>query len=129
MAHAAGVLTRLLPLLRRRLVWVYLLSLEVLAREEFGVAAEEYVRAAPRHVRGNRDRALASGLRDDLGLALVVLGVEDVVVVGDAPVALDQDVAALVAVAYAGFGETARDEFGGLDRDRADQDGLPLLVQ
>src|SRR5581483_8984288 len=47
--------------------------------EELGVAAEEDVRSAARHVRRDRDPALASRLRDDLRLALVLLRVQDVV--------------------------------------------------
>ena len=43
------------------------------------VAAEHDVRAAAGHVRRDRDGAELTGLRDDLGLLLVVLGVEDVV--------------------------------------------------
>ena len=41
-----------------------------------GIAAEDDVGAAAGHVRGDRDGAFAAGLGDDLGLALVVLGVE-----------------------------------------------------
>ena len=43
------------------------------------VAAEHDIRAAAGHVRRDRDGAELTGLRDDLGLFLVVLGVEDVV--------------------------------------------------
>ena len=43
------------------------------------VAAEHDIRAAAGHVRRDRDGAELTGLRDDLGLLLVVLGVEDVV--------------------------------------------------
>src|SRR5207247_6446392 len=52
---------------------------EDLLREEVWVAAEQDVGAAARHVGRDRDGALAAGLGDDLGLALVVLGVQDLV--------------------------------------------------
>ena len=42
-----------------------------------GVAAQQDVGAAARHVRGDRDVVLASGLRDDLGFLRVVLRVQD----------------------------------------------------
>ena len=48
----------------------------LLARHELGVAAEQDVGAAARHVGGDRDRALAAGLRDDLGFLRVVLRVQ-----------------------------------------------------
>src|SRR3712207_4720069 len=67
---------RLFELLRRRLlrvVRVDLLTLQVFARKELGVAAEEDVRAAARHVGRDGYRALAARLRDYLCLALVVL--------------------------------------------------------
>ena len=44
-----------------------------------GIAAEDDVGAAAGHVRGDGHGALAAGLGDDLGLALVVLGVEHLV--------------------------------------------------
>ena len=44
-----------------------------------GIAAEDDVGTAAGHVRGDRDGALAAGLGDDLGLALVMLGVEHLV--------------------------------------------------
>jgi len=46
---------------------------------ELGVAAEQNVGAAPGHVGRDRYRVLASRLRHDAGLALVVLGVQDLV--------------------------------------------------
>ena len=74
-------------------------------REHLGVAAEHDVGAAAGHVGRDRDGALAPGLRHDLGLALVLLGVQHVV-----PDAV--------------LGELAREHLGGLDRDRADQHRL-----
>ena len=47
--------------------------------QHLGVAAEEDVGAAAGHVGGDGDRALAARLRDDVGLALVLLGVQHVV--------------------------------------------------
>ena len=77
--------------------------------QEVGVAAEQDVGAPARHVRGDGDGLLAAGLRDDLGFALVVLGVEDLV----------RDAALL---------EEPREVLGLLDGDRAHQHGLALLV-
>ena len=68
-----------------------------------GVAAEDDVGAAAGHVRGDGHRPFAPGLGDDLRLALVVLGVEHLV--------LD---ALLV--------EHAGDQLAPLDRDGAHQD-------
>ena len=48
-------------------------------RQELGVAAEHDVGAATGHVGRDRDGAVAPGLGDDLGLALVLLGVQHVV--------------------------------------------------
>ena len=47
--------------------------------ETLGVAAEEDVDASAGHVGGHRHRAQAAGLGHDLGLAEVLLGVEDLV--------------------------------------------------
>ena len=44
---------------------------------EFGVAAQQNVGASTGHVRRNRNRALLTGLRDDLGFLLVELGVQN----------------------------------------------------
>src|ERR1051325_7138112 len=66
----ANLFFDLLPFLRLQHV------LRLLRGEELRVAAEEDVRSAAGHVRGDRDRALASGLRDDLRFALVILRVQ-----------------------------------------------------
>ena len=79
------------------------------ARHEFGVAAQQDVRAAAGHVRRDRDGALAARLRDDLGFLLVVFRVEHLVL----------DAAAL---------EHRAQLLGLLDRDRADQHRLALFV-
>ncbi len=77
--------------------------------EVLRVAAEHDVGASTGHVGGDGDRALAPGLGDDLRLALVVLGVQDLV--------LDAALAQLL-----------RQVLGLLHADRADQDRLALLV-
>ena len=76
--------------------------------EHVGVAAEQDVGAAAGHVRGDGDGADTAGLGDDVGLALMVLGVERLV--------LD---AALV--------EQAREALGALDGHGADKAGLAGL--
>src|SRR4051794_12705557 len=84
---------------------------ELELREVLGVAAELDVDAAAGHVRRDRDRAGLTRLGDDLALALGVLGlgVEDRM--GDAP--LPQLIA---------------EQLRHLDRDRADEDRLAILV-
>ena len=77
--------------------------------EIFGVAAEQDIRSAAGHVRGDGNRAEAARLRDDLRFALVVLCVENVV---------------LDAV----FAQHARDLFGFFDGGRTDEEGLALCV-
>ena len=69
------------------------------------VAAQDDVRAAPGHVRGDRHRAAAAGLGDDRRLAFVVLRVEDDVL---DPGALEQP----------------RQHLAVLDRHRADEHRL-----
>ena len=51
--------------------------LEFLPDAHVGIAAELDVGAAAGHVGGDGDRARHAGLRDDVGLLLVVAGVED----------------------------------------------------
>ena len=77
----------------------------LLERHDLGVAAEQDIRAAPRHVGRDRNRALASSLGNDLGLALMLLGVQDSV--------LDTDLLQLL-----------REHLRRRDRNRADEDGL-----
>ena len=72
------------------------------SREALGVAAEEDVDAAPRHVGGDGDRAEAPCLGDHVGLPLVLLGVQHPVL--DAPLL-----------------QQPRHLLGLLDRDGADQ--------
>ena len=86
-----------------------LFPIEDLLEHEVGIAAQENVGAAARHVRGDGDGAFASGLGDDLGFALVLLGVEDVVF--DAVPA-----------------QEAGEPLGLFDGNRADEDRLAALV-
>ena len=83
--------------------------MELRPGERVGVAAEDDVGAATGHVGGDRDGAEPSCLGNDLGLTLVLLGVEHLVV--DAPL-LEQ------------IGEP----FTLLDGDGADQHGQALLL-
>src|SRR5579871_3304489 len=76
---------------------------------ELGIAAEHDVGAAARHVGRDGHRAEAPGLGDDLGLALVVLGIEH-------------------GMPDAGLLELIGHALGFLDRYRADQHRLPALV-
>ena len=85
----------------------------LLARHELGVAAEQDVRAAARHVRRNRDRALPSRLRDELRFLRVVLRVEHHVLVDAA--------AGRRAALQAALVEQRRQLLGFLDRDRPDE--------
>ena len=82
---------------------------DVQAAEVDDALAELDVDAAAGHVRRDRDRAALARVLDDLALALVLLRVQDVV----------RDALAL---------QDLRQVLGGLDRDRADEDRLPVLV-
>ena len=53
---------------------------EFLARHEFGIAAQQDVRAAAGHVGGDSHCAHAAGLGHDQCFPFVLLGVQDVVV-------------------------------------------------
>jgi hypothetical protein len=77
--------------------------------QEVGVAAEEDVGAPARHVRGDGDGLLAPRLGDDLRLALVILGVEDL-------------------MGNAALLEEPREMLGDLDGHRAHQHRLALGV-
>ena len=74
-----------------------------------GVAAENDVGAAAGHVRGNRHRAQPARLGHDLGLALMVLGVQDL-------------------VRDAAFFQQAGDQLAPLDRHRAHQHRTPAAL-
>ena len=77
---------------------------------ELGVSAEQNIGAAAGHVGGDGDGVLAAGLRHDGCFALVILGVQDLVL----------DAHAL---------EDGGEPFRLLDRDGAHQDGLAPLVE
>ena len=91
-------------------VRILVLLLQMLLGEKLRIAAQQNVGAAAGHVGGNRDRAFASGLRDDEGLALVILGVQDLV--------LDAHLL-----------QQARQPFRLFDGNRAHQNRLPSLVE
>src|SRR5688572_28992192 len=86
------------------------LLVEGLRRQAGGVAAEQDVRAAAGHVRGDRHGTGAPGLRDDARLLLVELGVEGLVL----------DAAAL---------EHRREDLGLLDADRSHEHGPAFLLE
>ena len=85
------------------------LLFDVRTGQELRIAAQQDVGSAAGHVRGDRDRAAASGLGNDVGLGLVVHRVQHVVL----------DLAPL---------EQAAQVFGLLHRHGADQHGLAALV-
>jgi hypothetical protein len=72
-----GRLPGRVPLLGRGLQRVHALGPQRLLGQVLDVAAEHDVDAATGHVGGHGDGAEPAGLGDDVGLALVVLGVED----------------------------------------------------
>ncbi len=86
-----------------------LLGEKLLARHVLGIAAEQNVRATAGHVGGDRNGALSSSLRHELGFLRVVLRVQHDVL--DAPAL-----------------ELRRQLLGLLDGDRADQDRTPGLL-
>ena len=89
---------------------ILVLLAQPLLGHELRIAAQQNVGAAAGHVGGNRDRALAAGLRDDERFALVILGVQHF-------------------VPDAHLLQHARQSFGLFDRNRAHQHRLALLVQ
>ena len=64
-------------LLAPRYLFRDLLRQALLPRHVLGVAAQQDVRAAAGHVRGDRDVVLAARLRDDLGFLRVILRIQD----------------------------------------------------
>ena len=90
-------------------VEVHALGGQLVLGQQLRVAAQDDVDAPTGHVGGDRHRAAAAGLRDDLGLAEVLLGVEDVVL-------------------HAALVEQAREQLGLGHRRGAHQDGLAQLV-
>ena len=104
-----GFSLRLLPLGVAGGGEVNALAAQGSARQAFRVAAQQDVDAAARHVGGNSYRARSARLRDDLGFLFVLLGVEHLM--------LD-----------AGLVQVLTQPLGGLDGDRANQDGLFALI-
>ena len=82
----------------------------IIARHRLGIAAEKDVRAAPRHVGGHGDGALAAGLGDNVRFAFVLLRVQNL-------------------VRDAGLLEQCRQVFGFLDGDRSKQNRLAAFVE
>ena len=74
-------------------------------RKEIGVAAEQYIRSASRHVGGDRNTAEFARLGDYLRLARVLLGVQNLVL-------------------YAAFFQHIGEHFALFNRDRTDQQRL-----
>ena len=105
-------LSGLLPLLGR--TKVALLLTQHVARELVGVAAEDDVRAAAGHVCRYRDGTLTAGLGDDLGLALMVLGIQDLV----------PALTTFIALTDTAFIKDAREPLGALYRDSAHEHRL-----
>jgi len=77
--NAFGLLKFCLELFRRGIIGIDLLSFQVFARERLGIAAEQNICTAAGHVRRDRHRAFASCLCNDLGFALVILCIENIV--------------------------------------------------
>src|SRR6185437_14788658 len=83
---------------------------QLLTSEEFGIAAQQNIGAAARHVGGDGDHAKVTGLGDDLGFALVEFGIQH-----DVP-----DILAL---------ENVREQLGLFNRRGADENRLLILMQ
>ena len=108
-AHGFGAGEGVVALFLRGLLELHALGHEHVLGEHLGVAAEQDVRASTGHVGGDGHGALAAGLGHDLGLALVELGIEDLV----------PDTAAVEGVGQA---------LGALDGHGAHKDRLALGV-
>ena len=89
--------------------WIVSFSQRVLTRETFGIATEEDVDTATRHVGGNGDRAESTCLGDDRCLTRVLLGVQHF-------------------VAHADLLQLARQQLALFHAHRADEDRLALGV-
>src|SRR6266576_369511 len=96
---------RRFPLFLGNLIGILVLLAKKLFGVNFGVAAEENIGASAGHIGGYGYRALASGLGDDGGFTLVILGVEDLML-------------------HAHLLEDAGEPLRFLDRDGADERGL-----
>ena len=94
----------------RVIIFIFKLFFRQTFRQMFGIAAEHDVRSAPGHIGGDRHGLVPSGLRDDVRLAFVIFGVQDLM--GD-PLLL----------------EYFRKHFGFLDGDGAYQNRLAALME
>ena len=94
----------------RVIIFIFQLFLGQAFRQMLGVTAEHNVRPAPGHIGGDRHGLVASRLRDDMRLTLMIFGVQDLM--GD-PLLL----------------EHFREHFGFLDGDGAHQNRLAALVE
>ena len=79
LAGLLGLGVKLLELLGRHVLHGQALVLQALTHQLVGIAAQQDVGTTAGHVGGDGHGAVASGLSDDMSLALVVLGVEDLV--------------------------------------------------
>ena len=109
LAGLLGLGVKLLELLGGHVLHGQALVLQALTHQLVGVAAQQDVGTTTGHVGSDGHGAVASGLRDDMSLALVVLGVEDL-------------------VRDAALGKGGRKLLGALDGDGAHQDRLALGV-
>ena len=109
LASLLGLGVKLLELLGRHVLHGQALVLQALAHQLVGVAAQQDVGTTTGHVGGDGHGAVASGLGNDVGLAFMVLGVEDL-------------------VCDAALGKGGGQLLGTLDGDGAHQDRLALGV-
>ena len=109
LAGLLGLGVKLLELLGRHVLHGQALVLQTLAHQLVGVAAQQDVGTTTGHVGGDGHGAVASGLGNDVGLAFMVLGVEDL-------------------VCDAALGKGGGQLLGALDGDGAHQDRLALGV-
>jgi len=109
LAGLLGLGVKLLELLGRHVLHGQALVLQALAHQLVGVAAQQDVGTTTGHVSSDGHGAVASGLGHDMGLALVMLGVEDL-------------------VRDAALGKGGRQLLGAFDGDGAHQDRLALGV-
>ena len=109
LASLLGLGVKLLELLGRHILHGQTLVLQALAHQLVGVAAQQDVGTTTGHVSSDGHGAVASGLGNDVGLAFMVLGVEDL-------------------VCDAALGKGGGQLLGTLDGDGAHQDRLALGV-
>ena len=109
LAGLLGLGVKLLELLGRHVLHGQALVLKALAHQLVGVAAQQDVGTTTGHVSSDGHGAVASGLGNDMSLALVMLSVEDL-------------------VRDAALGKGGRQLLGAFDGDGAHQDRLALGV-